>query len=206
MNNYLYHHGILGQKWGVRRWQNEDGSLTEEGRLHYGHNKREDAKVLKRAFNADRSSVYSVLNNKGKDIKLGENQRRVLEEYKKEANNSKHEKRLNELDKEILQVKKDYLKLRDKALSNNLSKKEEETVLGLANKLRTLQYEYQFQQKLNSADGQKIANKYISKMNSALAKDIGLSEVSAGIQYATEHKMAWDNIYIYNTAFFNKKF
>lgn len=32
----LYHHGILGQKWGVRRYQNEDGSLTEEGKKRYG--------------------------------------------------------------------------------------------------------------------------------------------------------------------------
>ena len=36
MNNELYHHGILGQKWGVRRYQNPDGSLTEEGRKRYG--------------------------------------------------------------------------------------------------------------------------------------------------------------------------
>lgn len=32
----LYHHGIKGQKWGVRRFQNEDGSLTEAGEKRYG--------------------------------------------------------------------------------------------------------------------------------------------------------------------------
>lgn len=31
----LYHHGIKGQKWGVRRFQNEDGSLTEAGERRY---------------------------------------------------------------------------------------------------------------------------------------------------------------------------
>lgn len=36
--SYLMHYGILGQKWGVRRYQNPDGSLTPEGRKHYGLN------------------------------------------------------------------------------------------------------------------------------------------------------------------------
>lgn len=41
MNNFtytneLYHHGIKGQEWGVRRFQNSDGTLTEEGLRRYG--------------------------------------------------------------------------------------------------------------------------------------------------------------------------
>lgn len=33
--DYLAHHGIKGMKWGVRRYQNEDGSLTKEGQERY---------------------------------------------------------------------------------------------------------------------------------------------------------------------------
>lgn len=33
--SYISHHGILGQKWGIRRYQNEDGTLTPEGRRRY---------------------------------------------------------------------------------------------------------------------------------------------------------------------------
>ena len=35
MNSYLVHFGIPGQKWGVRRYQNPDGTLTEEGKARY---------------------------------------------------------------------------------------------------------------------------------------------------------------------------
>ena len=34
--DYLAHHGIKGQKWGVRRFQNPDGTRTEEGKKRYG--------------------------------------------------------------------------------------------------------------------------------------------------------------------------
>ena len=33
--DFLAHHGIKGQKWGIRRYQNEDGSLTAEGKARY---------------------------------------------------------------------------------------------------------------------------------------------------------------------------
>ena len=35
-DSYLEHHGILGMKWGIRRFQNKDGSLTSAGKSRYG--------------------------------------------------------------------------------------------------------------------------------------------------------------------------
>ena len=32
---YLAHYGVLGMKWGVRRYRNEDGTLTEAGKKRY---------------------------------------------------------------------------------------------------------------------------------------------------------------------------
>ena len=45
-NNEIYHHGVLGMKWGVRRYQNKDGTLTSAGKKRYrdSNNYHEDYK------------------------------------------------------------------------------------------------------------------------------------------------------------------
>lgn len=42
---YLVHHGIKGQKWGIRRYQNEDGTLTSEGKKRYGYDSSSERKT-----------------------------------------------------------------------------------------------------------------------------------------------------------------
>ena len=52
----LYHHGILGQKWGIRRFQNSDGSLTPAGKKRYSvesirNGARKKANSVKNSYN-----------------------------------------------------------------------------------------------------------------------------------------------------------
>ena len=47
-NEYLAHHGIKGQKWGVRRFRNEDGTLTPAGKERYGNGSSESDRSEKR--------------------------------------------------------------------------------------------------------------------------------------------------------------
>lgn len=46
--NYLEHHGIIGQKWGVRRYQNKDGSLTRAGKAHLARMEKKDLHWVKK--------------------------------------------------------------------------------------------------------------------------------------------------------------
>lgn len=46
--NELQHHGIKGQKWGVRRYQQKDGSLTPAGKKRYGDGNKMDLQETKK--------------------------------------------------------------------------------------------------------------------------------------------------------------
>lgn len=65
MNNELYHYGVKGQKWGVRRYQNEDGSLTNTGKKRYDGKLITVGQAKGRAFKADvaaRRQAFKDLN------------------------------------------------------------------------------------------------------------------------------------------------
>ena len=54
----LYHHGIKGQRWGIRRYQNPDGTLTEAGRARYG-----TVKKLEKEYTKQKNKFYKDIGN-----------------------------------------------------------------------------------------------------------------------------------------------
>lgn len=65
---YLVHHGIKGMKWGIRRYQNEDGTLTEAGKKRYGG---DVTKVKQKHLKRQIQNAYDAGNLK-KSIEIGQ--------------------------------------------------------------------------------------------------------------------------------------
>lgn len=57
-NDELYHYGVKGMKWGVRRYQNKDGSLTAEGKKHVANYKKA-VSLNKERYNRANSLIKS---------------------------------------------------------------------------------------------------------------------------------------------------
>lgn len=89
---FLAHHGVTGQKWGVRRYQEKDGSLTPEGRQHWGIGPAREKiklawknrKVFRPKTEAEKKKLL-----KAKEAKKAENEKKREENAAKRAERNK---------------------------------------------------------------------------------------------------------------------
>lgn len=64
MEYELYHYGVKGQRWGVRRYQNPDGSLTAKGKKRIGKEYEKASKKTMRKLSKQYNSMYVKSYNK----------------------------------------------------------------------------------------------------------------------------------------------
>lgn len=100
----LYHYGILGMKWEVRRYQNPDGTLTAAGRKRYGDKSPYEVKTIDGdVFRVSRGSKNNYNTKKSKVIKtwgehlkekdesnLSKKYKKYIEKAKKQRNKSQN--------------------------------------------------------------------------------------------------------------------
>lgn len=112
----LQHHGILGQKWGIRRYQNADGSLTTEGRIRYRDDgtKRpaSERRALQKEYNAQKKAQTKA--EAAKLLAEQKSQKRISEMSNEELAAYLSRKRS---EKEAYQLNQDIARLNPKQVS-----------------------------------------------------------------------------------------
>lgn len=170
-NQSLYHHGIKGQKWGVRRYQNEDGSYTPAGEQRYNINTREGRKQLradykdtkrdilarKRAADYEYDKKLEKINNSEGSI-LANKQKRIKLDYDQE-------KKWNEFDQEKLNAKRAYREQLGKKHIDNYFMKMAQNSINATRKMTYKEYEKDWLDTEQAAIERAAVDKYIKQQS-----------------------------------------
>lgn len=136
INGQLYHHGIKGQKWGVRRFQTKDGSWTPAGRKRYSEGSvgaaKENMKTKKAAMktaNKEYSKSFDKAYNRaiGAYSPIKKHRENNAKRWEDAANKAET---YREARKEYKQAKKDYKQLRKYELDKAYKEVDKQTTKG----------------------------------------------------------------------------
>lgn len=114
MENELYHHGIKGQKWGVRRYQNKDGSLTLAGKKRALKMQNQYTELSKSKKYHDRGGNLTYEGRK-KALKMKEKYSELtgkqLRTFQNNNTQKPKTKQISEMSNEEIQAKIDRIRL-----------------------------------------------------------------------------------------------
>lgn len=135
-SNELTHWGIKGQKWGERRYQNEDGTLTEAGKRRYARQKtrelnsleNEKSDLLDKSIRAENAANRKIFNN---DERRSENKSRA----KELSDNAKRVQ--NQIDSTIKKLDSEGFNVKSKTLTAQQRRAQGWTYAILGDMMRT---------------------------------------------------------------------
>ena len=157
MDNELYHYGVLGMRWGVRRYQNKDGSLTKAGQKRYN---KEMAKVREK-----NKALNNSIKTKAKLEKL-DSKKKELKEKEKSFKNGKSASDM---------VKKDETSTKSKRISDM----SDDELRAMVNRMMLEKNSMDLQRQISSLNaqnvstGRKIVNTVMKDVVTPALKDAG---------------------------------
>lgn len=90
----IEHHGVKGMKWGVRRYQNKDGSLTSEGRKHVQNESGSGVKAIGSKISSAASKAAKAVSKKTHEYRVKRAEKKAIEKEKRSEirSNKKNDK------------------------------------------------------------------------------------------------------------------